>query len=101
MSVTDLIQDGTFQLIKEGQKPDSKRRVSIGDALKDVGTGISYRIYRNRLGQIVLDPVKTVPAYEAWVFENKPVAASIKRGLKESAAGKTRNMGSFAKYAKE
>ena len=35
----------------------------------DCTTG-SYRIYRNSFGQIILDPMVTIPAYEAWLFKN-------------------------------
>jgi len=60
---------------------------------------VAYNVYRNRLGQIMLDPVKAVPAYEAWLFQNKAALASVKRGLIESAAGRTKKRGSFAAYA--
>jgi len=63
--------------------------------------GSAYNIYRNSLGQIMLDPVKAVPAYETWLFGNKPALASGKRGLKDSAAGRTKNLGSFAALAKD
>jgi hypothetical protein len=91
-----VIKDTHFTLVTEMQKPDSKKRLSIGQAMEDAA---AYNIYRNELGQIVLDPVKAVPVYEAWLFENKSALASIKRGLAESAAGKTRDLGSFANYA--
>jgi len=44
-------------------------------------------------------PRKNILACEAWVFENSSVLASIKRGLQQSATGKTRHLGSFAKHA--
>lgn len=59
----------------------------------------AYNIYRNSLGQIVLDPVKVVPAYEVWLFEDGKALASVRRGLADSAAGRTRNLGSFASRA--
>ncbi|HMY56475.1 MAG TPA: hypothetical protein PKH78_09210 [Candidatus Obscuribacter sp.] len=43
---------------------------------------------KNEIGQILLDPVKSVPAYEAWVWENPDRIASIKRGIAEAEAGK-------------
>jgi hypothetical protein len=43
---------------------------------------------RNEVGQILLDPVKSVPAYEAWVWENEQRIASIKRGIAQAEAGK-------------
>lgn len=92
-----VIKDSDFELITEIQKSDAKKRVSLGLAIQEAGA--TYNIYRNRLGQIVLDPVKAVPAYEAWLFENKPALASVKRGLADSAAGRTRKLRSFAVHA--
>jgi hypothetical protein len=93
-----VIKDTDFELVTEIQKPDAKKRLSLGHAMKQVGS--AYNIYRNRLGQIMLDPVKAVPVYETWLFENKPALASVKRGLADSAAGRTKNLGSFAAHAK-
>jgi|SRR5271167_343337 len=98
MSTTQVIRDKDFELVVESQKPDSKKRLSIGQA---VMAGAAYAIYRNSLGQIVLDPVVTIPASEAWLFKNKKALASVKRGLEDSAAGRTHNLGSFAAHAKE
>ena len=93
-----VIKDRHFELVTEIQKPDAKKRLSLGAAMEQVG--LAYNIYRNRLGQIMLDPVKAVPVYETWLFENKPALASVKRGLADSAAGRTKNLGSFAAHAK-
>jgi len=94
-----LVKDTHFELITEIIKPDSKKRLSLGHAL--VQPGVAYNIYRNQLGQIMLDPVKAVPVYETWLYENKPALASVKRGLAQSAAGRTKKRGSFAIYASE
>jgi len=94
-----LIKDTAFNLVTEMQKPDAKKRLSIGLAMEEPAA--AYNIYRNSLGQIVLDPVTAVPAYEAWIFEDRSVLASLKRGLADSAAGRTRSLGSFASHADE
>ena len=94
-----VIKDSHFQLVTEIQKPDAKKRLSLGQVVEEAG--VAYNIYRNRLGQIVLDPVKAIPTYEAWLFENKEALASVRRGLADSAAGRTRNLGSFAAHADE
>ena len=98
MGTTQVIKDTDFELVVESQKPDAKKRLSIGQAMM---AGVAYAIYRNGLGQIVLDPVVTVPASEVWLFKNKKALASVKRGLEDSAAGRTHNLGSFAAHAKE
>ncbi len=93
-----VIKDPDFQLVSEFAHPDAKKRISLGDALGEFTT---YNIYRNALGQLILDPVKAVPASEMWLYENAEALASVKRGLRESAEGKTVYCGSFAKYAEE
>ncbi len=94
-----VIKDTNFKLVTEVQKTDAKKRLSLGQVVEEAGA--TYNIYSNRLGQIVLDPVKAIPAYEAWLFENKSALDSVKRGLADSAAGRTKNLGSFAPHASE
>ena len=94
-----IIKDGRFQIVAEGLAPDSKKRLSLSKALADAG--VTFNVYVNNLGQIILDPRKTVPAHEAWIFEDKKILASVKRGLKQAGQGKTKGLGSFAQYAEE
>jgi hypothetical protein len=98
MTTATVIKNAEFELLNGAQKLDSKKRLSIGPAMIK---GVSYAIYRNKIGQIILDPVVTIPASEAWLFRNKKALASVKRGLEDSAGGRTRSLGSFAKFAKE
>jgi hypothetical protein len=97
MPTLAVIKDTDFQLVSEFAQPDAKKRLSLGAALSDV---TAYNIYRNPLGQLILDPVKTIPASEMWLYENSQALASVKQGLRESAAGKSVYRGSFAKHAK-
>ncbi len=94
-----VIKETHFELLTEIQKTDAKKRLSLGSAVEEAGS--AYNIYRNSLGQIMLDPVKAVPTYETWLFDNKPAFASVRRGLEDSAAGRTKNLGSFAAHAKD
>lgn len=93
-----ILKNQDFQLVTEFAQPDAKKRLSLGEALAGVS---SFNIYRNTFGQIVLDPVKVVPVSEAWLFENPQALASVKQGLKESADGRQRSRGSFAKHVRE
>jgi hypothetical protein len=61
----------------------------------------AYNIYRNPLGQVMLDPVKAVPVSEVWLYENAEILFSVKQGLRESAQGMRVDRGSFARFAKE
>ncbi len=98
MAASAVIKNVNFQLISEFAQPDAKKRLSLGEALSEA---TAYNIYRNSLGQIILDPVKTVPASEMWLYEKPQALASVKRGLRESAEGKSVYRGSFAKHARE
>ena len=71
---------------------DNKRRVSLGAAVAVPPAGIKYKVLQNDLGQILLDPVKSVPAYEAWIYENPKRIASIRRGIAQAEAGQLVNI---------
>ena len=90
-----IIRDPNLTRIAGSVKPDNRKRVILPKTL--IKEGITYDIYTNSVGQIVLDPQVTIPASELWLFENKEALASVDRGMAET----TRiNRGSFAKYVK-
>jgi len=73
----------------------------INSVRKNAWAGATaFNIYRNAVGQIVLDPVKAIPAAEAWLWENPKALAAVRQGLKESAQGQTVYLGSFANETK-
>ena len=98
MTAPAILKNSDFELVSEFAQPDAKKRLSLGGA---AGGATAFNIYRNSLGQLILDPVKTIPASEAWLYENPEALASVKQGLKESAEGKTVYRGSFARHARE
>jgi hypothetical protein len=98
MSTSTIIRDSDFELVSEFAQPDAKKRLSLGEAVRGAK---AYNIYRNSIGQLILDPVRTIPASEMWLYENPEALASVKQGLREVAEGKSVYRGSFAKYAKE
>ena len=93
-----IIKNTDFHLVTEFAQPDVKKRLSLGEALAGAG---AFNVYRNTLGQLFLDPVKAIPASEAWLYESPPALASVKRGLEQSARGETHDLGDFSKYAKK
>jgi hypothetical protein len=97
MPTSTVIKDSDFQLVSEFAQPDAKKRLSLGAALRDA---TAYNIYSNPLGQLILDPVKTIPVSEMWLYENPPALASVKQGLRESAGKKSVYRGSFVRHAK-
>jgi hypothetical protein len=81
-----IIKDTDFQRVAESVKPDAKKRVVLPKA--QVREGITYHIYTNSIGQIVLDPQVSIPASEAWLFNNPDAIASVRRGLNDAAQGR-------------
>jgi hypothetical protein len=96
MPSSAILKSADFELVSEFAQPDAKKRLSLGEALREA---TAFNIYRNPLGQLILDPVKTVPASEMWLYENAQALASVKQGLRESAEGRTVYRGSFARHA--
>lgn len=86
--VTKLkIENTEFTRISNSSvKPDTRNRVLLPQSL--VREGITYRIYTNSVGQIILIPQVTIPEYEAWLFENQDVRALVKQGLSDVDEGR-------------
>jgi len=94
--IKDIIKDENLREVAKGVRLDDRKRVSIAKAIRGE-EDITYHIYTNSYGQIILDPQVTVPASELWVFRNKNVLASLDKAMSEGQAVKR---GSFAKYVK-
>jgi hypothetical protein len=86
MTIDPTVKNGDFEKIADSVKPDSKKRV----VLHGVQTvhGVTYHIYKNSIGQILLDPQVTIPASELWLFNNQEAFASVMRGLSDAAQGR-------------
>ena len=85
MTSTAIIKDSKFKEVAE-VRPDAKMRVGLGRFVRLKAR--LYRVYQNTLGQIILDPMETIPAHEAWLFKNKKAHASVMTGLDEARSGK-------------
>jgi hypothetical protein len=81
-----IIKDTDLTRVAGSVKPDAKKRVVLPSAL--VQEGVTYHIWYNSIGQILLDPQVTIPASEAWLFENPDAIAAVRRGLADAAQGK-------------
>ena len=93
-----IVRDESTRIGKD-VKTDSGRRVVLPKRL--VEDGVTYRVYANEMGQILLDPQVTIPASEAWLFEDKAALAALDKGMAESASGHTIDRGSFAQYVED
>lgn len=72
---------------KKNLKLDTKKRITLGKLAPDDVS--SYDVEVKEDGVIVLYPKVEIPAHEAWLFKNKEALESVKRGLEDSAAGRT------------
>ena len=79
-------------------RPDSKGRITLGKLAKDIS---SYRVFEDAHHRVILEPYMEVPAWERWLLDNKVAQNQVKSGIKDSARGEVKNLGSFAKYAKD
>jgi hypothetical protein len=84
-----------WNVVKDVAKTDERGRLTLGQMAK----AKSYRVMVNQAGQILLDPVVSIAERELWLWQNPEVAASIQRGIRQSAAGEAHDLGSFAQYA--
>lgn len=81
----NIIKDNDFQRIAESVKPDSRKRVVLPRVAE---SGVTYHVYENSLGQIVLDPQVTIPAHEAWLYRNPEALAVVHKGLEDARQGR-------------
>ena len=77
---------------------DGKCRVALGSVAQP---GEQFTVFREPSGNIVLQPVKIVPANEAWLWENSAALSTVMQGMREAEAGSTQDLGDFTRYAKE
>jgi hypothetical protein len=97
MTREELLKDAQFSEVAEA-RVDSKRRISLGRTA--AGPVTSFRVYRNAHGQIILDPMVSIPAHEAWLFRNPRASALVRRGLKDARRRRLVNAKEdYSKYA--
>jgi len=83
---TGIIKDGKFRKIASNIKPDLKKRVVLSKA--PIAEGVTYHVYSNEMGQIILDPQVSIPASELWLYKNEQARETVVKGLKEASTGK-------------
>ena len=78
---------------------DARARIAFGKA--GVRRDDRYAVAVADDGSILLTPLVSVPKRELLLWEDERLRASLARGLAESAAGDTVDLGDFARYADE
>lgn len=84
-----------FYPIKNLVSADARGRITLGAQLKTK----QFRVFKNALGQILLDPLVSIPEREHWLWENQEALKSVKQGLQEASDGEIHEMESFANFA--
>ena len=67
---------------------DSRKRIPLGRLLSDDSVSLFNASVID--GKIILEPMRAVPAKEAWLYKNPEALASVLQGLKESGEGKVK-----------
>ena len=67
---------------------DNRNRLTIGELAQGFNR---VRLYKNKMGEILLKPVVEIPASELWLFQNKEALENVQKGLKDISEGKIKN----------
>jgi hypothetical protein len=81
-----IIKNDRFRRVATNVKPDSKKRIIISKAC--LPDEVTYHIYCNEIGQIILDPQISIPTSEIWLYNNPEAREAVAVGLREAAEGK-------------
>jgi hypothetical protein len=76
---------------------DDRARIAFGKV--GVRRDARYAVAINDDGEIRLTPLVSIPQRELIVWENSQLRESLARGLQQSAAGDTVDLGGFAQFA--
>lgn len=96
----EILKDAHFEAVADA-RVDAKRRVALGHTAA-AGQVTSFKVYQNAHGQIILDPMVSIPAHEAWLFKNKRALAMVRRGLEEAKRGRfIRSKEDFSRFVKD
>jgi hypothetical protein len=82
------IRDSHFHKVAEARL-DSKRRLVLGRTETRFDR---YVVFENEAGQIVLDPVISIPAREAWLYKSPEAMEALLRGFADAKAGRIRKV---------
>ncbi len=94
----EILKDAEFEELTQA-RVDSKRRVALGKSIP--GEVTSFKVYRNAHGQVILDPMVSIPAHETWLFKNKRASEMVRQGLEEAKRGRlVKPNEDFSRYAK-
>jgi hypothetical protein len=85
-----IIKNENFYKVASNVKPDVKKRVVL--CKEAISEDVTYHVYRNEIGQIILDPQISIPASEVWLYRDAKAHKAVAAGLKDAAEGKVSKM---------
>jgi hypothetical protein len=81
-----ILKNDNFRRVATNVKPDAKKRISISKACQ--AKEVTYHVYCNEIGQIILDPQISVPTSEIWLYNDPEAREAVSIGLKQATEGK-------------
>jgi hypothetical protein len=84
------LQNDTIKINDEFQEIDTRtidnrNRLTIGELAQGFNR---VRLYKNKMGEILLKPIVEIPVSELWLFQNKKAFENVQKGLKDISEGK-------------
>ena len=64
---------------------DERSRITLGRHLRGIKR---FRIFENKRGEFLLQPLVELPVSETWLFQNKEALKSVQKGLDDARKGK-------------
>jgi hypothetical protein len=97
-----------FEFVTEGGI-DERKRISLAKVLREVKARLTdladealhFRVYINAAGQVLLDPIVSVPAREMWLYRDPALLASFRRSVEQAERKELVDLGSFAEFAED
>ncbi len=80
-------------------RPDNKGRITLGRLAEGVSRFSIVEDKKNH--RIILEPLIEIPMHEKWLFDNHAALNKVEKGLKDSAAKRLVDKGSFSKHIDE
>lgn len=90
-----VVSSTSASVVKKTSNADAKGRVVLGPQHANK----MFRVSEQPDGNLLLEPVVAVHEREVWFYRNPEAQAMVQEGIRQSRAGETVSLGSFAQYA--
>lgn len=90
-----VVSSTSTSVVKKTSNADAKGRVVLGPQHANK----MFRVSEQPDGNLLLEPVVAVHEREVWFYRNPEAQAMVQEGIRQSRAGETVSLGSFAQYA--